>query len=202
MMVRVTQAHIDAREDSIVDAALSLFARKGIEQTTVQEIATEAGLSAGAIYRYFPGKEKLLEAVFQHCILEQRAVFAAQVTETLSPMAALIEIGRQVVTKPQDDPMRALDVELTLAAKRDPDGVGVGRRAMRSAILEGVEATLDAARSVGEIPESVAVRPLALGLIALVAGIHILQAEMGDEIDGEAAFTAVSELVIRALVSA
>ena len=202
MMVRVTQAHIDAREDSIVDAALSLFARKGIEQTTVQEIATEAGLSAGAIYRYFPGKEKLLEAVFQHCILEQRAVFAAQVTETLSPMAALIEIGRQVVTKPQDDPMRALDVELTLAAKRDPDGVGVGRRAMRNAILEGVEATLDAARSVGEIPESVAVRPLALGLIALVAGIHILQAEMGDEIDGEAAFTAVSELVIRALVSA
>lgn len=202
MMVRVTQAHIDAREDSIVDAALSLFARKGIEQTTVQEIATEAGLSAGAIYRYFPGKEKLLEAVFQHCILEQRAVFAAQVTETLSPMAALIEIGRQVVTKPQDDPMRALDVELTLAAKRDPDGVGVGRRAMRNAILEGVEATLDAARSVGEIPESVAVRPLALGLIALVAGIHILQAEMGDEIDGEAAFNAVSELVIRALVGA
>lgn len=202
MMVRVTQAHIDAREDSIVDAALSLFARKGIEQTTVQEIATEAGLSAGAIYRYFPGKEKLLEAVFQHCILEQRAVFAAQVTETLSPMAALIEIGRQVVTKPQDDPMRALDVELTLAAKRDPDGVGVGRRAMRNAILEGVEATLDAARSGGEIPESVAVRPLALGLIALVAGIHILQAEMGDEIDGEAAFNAVSELVIRALVGA
>ena len=42
-MVRVTQAHIDAREDSIVEAALVLFARKGIERTTVQEIAAVKG---------------------------------------------------------------------------------------------------------------------------------------------------------------
>ena len=42
MMVRVTQAHIDAREDSIVESALGLFARKGIERTTMQEIATDA----------------------------------------------------------------------------------------------------------------------------------------------------------------
>ncbi len=201
MMVRVTQAHIDAREDSILEAALALFARKGIERTTMQDIATEAGLSAGAIYRYYPGKEKLLEAVFKYCIFEQHATFAAQASGALSPLAALIEIGRHVVMKPMDDPMRALDVELTLAAKRDPDGVGVGRRAMRQAILDGVEATLEDARRIGEIPESVAVRPLALGLIALVAGIHILQAEMGEEVDGEAAFNAVSELVSKALTA-
>ena len=199
MMVRVTQAHIDAREDSIVESALGLFARKGIERTTMQEIATDAGLSAGAIYRYFPGKEKLLEAVFEHCIDEQRAVFAAHASGAISPLKALIGIGRYVVTESLGDPMRALDVELTLAAKRDPDGVGVGRRAMRQAILDGVEATLEDSRRIGEIPESVAVRPLALGLIALVAGLHVLQAEMGDEVDGEAAFNAVSELVSKAL---
>ena len=131
MMVRVTQAHIDAREDSIVESALGLFARKGSERTTMQDIATDAGLSAGAIYRYFPGKEKLLEAVFEHCIDEQRAVFAAHASGAISPLKALIGIGRYVVTESLGDPMRALDVEITLAAKRDPD-------AMRAALIRCV----------------------------------------------------------------
>jgi AcrR family transcriptional regulator len=200
-MVRVTQAHIDAREDSIVESALILFARKGIEKTTVQEIAAAADLSAGAIYRYFPSKEKLLEAVFGHCILHQREVFESEGRNPASPLAALIDIGRHAVNEPADDPMRALDVELTLACKRDPEGVGVGRRAMRTVITEQVEQSLQRARDAGEIPESVAIRPLAVGLMALVAGIHVLQAELGDQVDGEAAFDAVSDLVSKGLLA-
>ena len=200
-MVRVTQAHIDAREDSIVESALMLFARKGIEKTTVQEIAAAADLSAGAIYRYFSSKEKLLEAVFVHCIAHHREVFESEARNAASPLAALIDIGRHAVNEPADDPMRALDVELTLAAKRDPQGVGVGRRAMRTAITDQVEQGLLRAREAGEIPESVAIHPLAVGLMALVAGIHVLQAELGDQVDGEAAFNAVSDLVSKGLHS-
>src|SRR3989304_6147095 len=62
-IARVTEAHLEARRDQIVNAAWTCFAQKGYHQTTMQDIASEAGISAGAIYRYFPGKEAVLKAI-------------------------------------------------------------------------------------------------------------------------------------------
>src|SRR3990170_8142214 len=62
-MSRVPEAHVEARRNQIVDAAWACFARKGYHQTTMQDIATEAGISAGAIYRYYPSKEGVLKAI-------------------------------------------------------------------------------------------------------------------------------------------
>lgn len=51
------------RADRILDAAARLFARYGYDKTTVDEIAREAGVSKGAIYLHWPGKEALAEAL-------------------------------------------------------------------------------------------------------------------------------------------
>ena len=64
-MARLTQAHVDARTGDILAAAVALFASRGIEKTTMADVAAEAGISTGAIYRYFPGKEALLAAGFE-----------------------------------------------------------------------------------------------------------------------------------------
>lgn len=63
MSPRVTQAHLDARRREILTAAFQCFSKKGLHGTTMQEIADEAGLSAGALYRYFDGKEALIAAL-------------------------------------------------------------------------------------------------------------------------------------------
>jgi AcrR family transcriptional regulator len=52
------------RHDTIVDAAMALFQRHGYEQTTMEEIAAEADVSAPTLYRYFPKKSQLLVALF------------------------------------------------------------------------------------------------------------------------------------------
>lgn len=52
------------RHDTIVDAAMALFERHGYEQTTMEEIAAEADVSAPTLYRYFPKKSQLLVALF------------------------------------------------------------------------------------------------------------------------------------------
>ena len=52
------------RHDTIIDAAMVLFQRKGYEQTTMEDIAAQADVSPPTLYRYFPRKVELLIALF------------------------------------------------------------------------------------------------------------------------------------------
>jgi AcrR family transcriptional regulator len=47
---------------AIVDAALRLFAKKGIGATAIHEIAAEAGVSNGSFYNYFRTREEVVDA--------------------------------------------------------------------------------------------------------------------------------------------
>ncbi|MHB0939625.1 MAG: TetR/AcrR family transcriptional regulator [Armatimonadota bacterium] len=60
----------EQRREMIARAALKLFAERGYERTTTKEIAREAGISEGTIFKYFPTKHDLLLAFFS------REVFA------------------------------------------------------------------------------------------------------------------------------
>jgi AcrR family transcriptional regulator len=56
-----------AREE-LLTATLHVFARRGYQQAGVDEIATEAGYSKGALYWHFSGKEELLTALLDERI--------------------------------------------------------------------------------------------------------------------------------------
>src|ERR1700710_2403443 len=62
-MPKVSQEHLDARRQQIVDAARARFASHGFARTSMADIVTESGLSNGAIYRYFPSKGDIVVAV-------------------------------------------------------------------------------------------------------------------------------------------
>lgn len=55
----------EARPTEILDAALAVFTEKGFEAARVDEVAARAGLSKGAIYLYFDGKEALLRGLIE-----------------------------------------------------------------------------------------------------------------------------------------
>jgi AcrR family transcriptional regulator len=69
-MPRVPQAHLDARRRQILDAARRCFVRNGFHATSMQDVLAEAGLSAGAVYRYFPGKEAIIAAIAKEAVTE------------------------------------------------------------------------------------------------------------------------------------
>lgn len=54
----------DIRRNNLLDAASRIFARQGYDATSVEDIAFEAGIGKPTVYRYFPSKEALFEAVF------------------------------------------------------------------------------------------------------------------------------------------
>lgn len=59
-MPRLTTENREARRAEIVAAARRCFSRDGFHQTSMPVIAAEAGVSTGAPYRYFTGKEQII----------------------------------------------------------------------------------------------------------------------------------------------
>lgn len=59
-MPRLTAARRASRRADIIAAARRCFSRDGFHQTSMSDIAAEAGLSPGAPYRHFAGKEEII----------------------------------------------------------------------------------------------------------------------------------------------
>ncbi|MDX2682645.1 TetR/AcrR family transcriptional regulator [Streptomyces sp. NY05-11A] len=120
-MARVPQAHLDARRRQILDGAKRSFTRNGFHATSMQDVLTETGLSAGAVYRYFRGKDELIEAVASAAFADVSAAFeTAAHGAPLRPLhevltgvldAALQEQGEKAgVTDPQAFPRLVIQV--------------------------------------------------------------------------------------------
>ncbi|MGW0763463.1 TetR/AcrR family transcriptional regulator [Streptomyces sp. NPDC002814] len=84
-MARVSQAHLDARRRQILDGAARCFARNGFHATSMQDVLKEADLSAGAVYRYFSGKDELITAIFTEVLGEVRMSFEAAAEQAPPP---------------------------------------------------------------------------------------------------------------------
>lgn len=63
-------------EQHISRTALALFLKQGIKRTSVNEIAHAAGLTRVTVYRYFPRREQLVLAAFDHVIAPLQRVEA------------------------------------------------------------------------------------------------------------------------------
>lgn len=103
-MARVSQEHLDARRRQILDGAAICFARNGFHATSMQDVLKEVDLSAGAVYRYFSGKEELIAAVVGEVLGSVRGAFE--------------EASRQSPPLPPDD-LLTLVLGRTLAAREN-----------------------------------------------------------------------------------
>jgi AcrR family transcriptional regulator len=62
-MPKVSPEYLELRRQHILDAAAICFARRGFHATTMQDICDEADVSPGALYRYFRGKEDIIQGI-------------------------------------------------------------------------------------------------------------------------------------------
>jgi len=77
-----------AREQ-ILDAAESLFARKGLDATTIKDIGAAAGQNPALLYYYFGSKEELYRAVLQRVLSDMAARGGAAVDSAPAPADAI-----------------------------------------------------------------------------------------------------------------
>jgi AcrR family transcriptional regulator len=119
-MARVSQAHLAARRQSILDAAARVFSQKGVAAATMAEIAQEAGISPGAIYRYFASKDDLARGCMA---LPAEAVKAAweHPEQVETTFADLSRATFAALEAPDADADSRLLFERALVAVRDAD---------------------------------------------------------------------------------
>ncbi|GAA1560731.1 hypothetical protein GCM10009678_49530 [Actinomadura kijaniata] len=62
-MVRPRGEQAAWRREQLLDAALRMFAAKGVDGATVKDVAQAAGVTPGLLYRYFDSKEAMVETL-------------------------------------------------------------------------------------------------------------------------------------------
>lgn len=76
----------EQRRRQLMDSAWRLFARKGYLATTTQEIATNAGVTKGALYFHFKTKEDLLFEIVKDWLTQARQSLIEATDEQMRPV--------------------------------------------------------------------------------------------------------------------
>lgn len=94
-MPKVTDSYLQARREQILEAAEACFSRKGLRDTTMQDIADEAGVSYGVLYRYFPSKGDLFRAASRQAQASRDRRFeeAAKQDDSISILEAVVGLA-------------------------------------------------------------------------------------------------------------
>ena len=80
MFKTITAKGEDTRE-RLYTAALGLFRERGFDATTMRDVAGAAGMSLGAAYHYFPGKDAIVLAYYDRVSREHARRVAAETSE-------------------------------------------------------------------------------------------------------------------------
>jgi AcrR family transcriptional regulator len=89
----------DATRRTLLERALVLFQARGVDATTMRDIAEAAGLSLGAAYYYFPSKDALIFAYYEANQAEAEA--AAPTTGTVRARLGALLHGKLASIRPQ-----------------------------------------------------------------------------------------------------
>lgn len=142
-MPKVSADYLIERRDHVLAAAAVRFARDGFHRTSMQEVIDEAGLSPGAVYRYFRSKDEIIIAI----ATDAMGLVEGVVREALAQQRPLDELvgalpSAFLVRERADDRMR-LAVQAWGEALRNPPLFGAmqqGLQGVRAALAERVRA--------------------------------------------------------------
>ena len=122
-MPRVSAAHEQEVRERILDAASRVFAEKGYHSSTIADVVRESGLSVGAIYSYFSGKDELIRLTCDQIAargLDELAARLAPATTTAERLAIAIRLYIETIDEYDGAPGQVTLVQAWAEADREP----------------------------------------------------------------------------------
>ncbi len=156
----------DARRNrrTVLDAAVALLAQR--PQATMQEVADASGLGRTTVYRHFPRRQDLIDALYEEVLSESAATVREAIAAAASARELLCDLGARVIAI--GDRYRFLDAhpelrERTLAGAGDSEG------------SDPLHEYLSAAQARGEVRDDVPVAWMLTSMrgLAVVAMVEV-----------------------------
>ncbi len=178
-MPKVSERYRDARREQIMDAARRCFLRNGFRETSMQDLFAESGLSSGAFYRYFAGKDELIIAIAQDNFHDVLATIRTAAEEAEGSLGhALANAIDLIDAKHAQNGQGAIAVQVWAEALRNPR-----LAAEFTALLKDVHAEISGMvrgqQAAGSLPEGVSADAIGSILLGTVPGYIVQMALMG-----------------------
>lgn len=190
-----------ARREEITQAATEVFARKGFQGASVDDIAEAAGVSKGTLYSYFENKEALFYAAFEafqaETVARCEAAMAAK-ESARDKLTACLTLTVETLREHID--LFPLTLELWAAASSGP------ARERFAVVMEGLyrqfrgmtAGLIEAGKSAGEFREDVDAESVAAWLVGGLDGL-MLQYWFDQSIDARGWTDSFLDTVLRGI---
>ena len=182
--------------ERLLAAAQALFAAKGMEASTVDEIAGAAGFTRGAFYAHFENKEHVMrELITTGFDGDTKAIETFTDPEISGDPAGIYQTYSSRFTENPESLMWAL--EFQMAALRHPelrDAYNRQRRAIRDRVMETVLAVIGPEAA----PDDLRLRSIAEALVTLQIGLSARRLVDAEEVPEEA-FRHIFEVLLKGM---
>ncbi len=131
----------EQRIAQILQAALQCFLEKGFHQTSMRDIAQEAGVSLGNLYNHFPGKEAIILAVAV-AESEELAPLLQRLAASEGERAQVLAFLRDFHALCRQPEWATLAVEVLAESARNPavaEAFAANRRQLQAALAEALQ---------------------------------------------------------------
>ena len=185
---------LNARHNAIVRAARDAAADGGMAAVQIVPVAARAGIAAGTVYRYFPGKADLVGALIESVSERELAATRRAAAAAPGPLSAIAA----AITTFAGRALRNRRLAFAMIAEPVDAGIDAMRLGYRKALAGELQSLIDAAVAGGHLPEQDTALAAAAVAGALIEG---LVGPMAPEVAGDAAKShdAVQALTLLAL---
>lgn len=174
-MARKTKEEAQQTRSQLLEAAERLFSERGVANTTLNDIATAAGLTRGAIYWHFQNKTDLIHALWDQVALPLHESFAELTLSMPDDPLARIQVKSTTVLMQvvRDARIRNLLSILLLKCEyvEEPGGLREGYLIKRADCLGEITEEFRLAVVQGQLPAGLDERFAAIGLMSLIDGL-------------------------------
>lgn len=208
-MARRTKEEALATRDSLLDAAERVFARRGVTSTTLDEVAIEAGVTRGAVYWHFGGKDELFRAMCERAVLPlEQMLEQTALGRHRDPLGALAAVSVTALRNIARTPRTRAVLDILFhrcesgAERSEIETRAVQMERSNEQCTESVERLLQQAVSAGQLPSDTDVALAAFAVNAYFSGVVQQWVSQPSAYDLEAVAPALVGIMIAGLSAA
>lgn len=155
-MEPLRQTYVENTRNALLDAGRGLFFRRDYADIPVEDIVKAAGLTRGALYHHFQGKQGLFEAIFCEVEDELARHITAAMSDSGNAQQRMLEGAGAYLERCADDEFRHFALQQSVIALGWPRCVEIDTRYVGGIVIDAVRDAVDSGQLKPHQPELIA----------------------------------------------